>query len=82
MLTILGGKGGRFCDGMSRRSFLQIGTMALGGLTLTDLLAAEAQAGVKSSHKATIVVYLPGGPPHHISGSEGIDAAGPPQPRT
>ena len=63
MLTIKG-QGQRYCDGVTRRNFLQIGTSVLGGLTLSDLLAAEARAGVKSSHKAVIVVYLPGGPPH------------------
>ena len=63
MLTIYGDRQ-RFCDGVSRRNFLKIGGLALGGLGLTDILAAEAQAGVKSSHKAVIMVYLPGGPPH------------------
>lgn len=65
MLTIrAGGGSGGFCDGISRREFLKIGGLALGGLTLTDMLAAEAQAGIRSSHKAIIMVYLPGGPPH------------------
>src|SRR5205823_6859794 len=63
MLTIQGG-GGRFCDGISRREFLKIGGLALGGLSLTDILAAEARAGIRSSHKAIIMVFLPGGPPH------------------
>jgi hypothetical protein len=64
MLTIQGEDGGRFCDGVSRRSFLKIGGLALGGLSLTDVLAAEAQAGTRSSHKAVIMVFLCGGPPH------------------
>ena len=35
MLTILGQRDrGPFCDGLSRRSFLKIGGMALGGLSL------------------------------------------------
>ena len=63
MLTIRGEKQ-RFCDGISRREFLKIGGLALGGFGLTDILAAEAQAGIRSSHKAIIMVYLPGGPPH------------------
>ena len=44
MLTIYGQKQ-RFCDGVSRRQFLKIGGFALGslgGLTLTDVLRAEA----------------------------------------
>jgi uncharacterized protein (DUF1501 family) len=52
------------CDGLSRRSFLQIGGMAAGGLSLAQLLAIEAQAGTGRSHKAIINVYLPGGPSH------------------
>jgi hypothetical protein len=36
----------------------------VGGLALPQLLAAEAKAGIKASHKAVIVVYLPGGPGH------------------
>ena len=64
MLTIAGGKRGGFCDGVTRREFLKIGGLALGGLSLTDILAAEAHAGIRSSHKAIIMVYLPGGPPH------------------
>lgn len=64
MLNILGGTGDRFCDGYSRREFLQIGGLALGGLTLPQILAAEASAGVRKSHKAIIMVFLPGGPPH------------------
>jgi len=63
MLTILGEKQ-RFCDGVTRRDFLKIGGLAMGGLTLPQLLAAEAQAGVRSQHKAVIMVFLCGGPPH------------------
>src|SRR6266481_9212899 len=63
MLTILGPKQ-RFCDGISRRNFLKIGALGLGGLGLPELLRAEAQAGIRRSHKAIIMIYLPGGPPH------------------
>lgn len=55
---------GALCDGVSRRDFLRIGGLALGGCTLRDLLAAEAQAGIQKSHKAVIMIYLVGGPPH------------------
>src|SRR5438093_13187461 len=63
MLTIWGRKQ-PFCDGVTRREVLKIGGLALGGLSLPALLQAEAQAGIRSSHKAIIMVYLPGGPPH------------------
>lgn len=52
-----------FCDGMSRRSFLQIGGLAVGGLTLPQLLRAEQAAGT-SSDKSVIMVYLSGGISH------------------
>ena len=52
------------CDGVRRRDFLRIGSLAFGGLTLRDLLAAEAQSGMRRSHKAVIMIYLVGGPPH------------------
>ena len=54
----------RFCDGLSRRGFLAIGGLAMGGLTLPQLLRAEAQLGTGRSHKAIINIFLPGGPPH------------------
>ena len=65
MLTLFShGSGSRFCDGVSRRNFLKIGALGLGGLSLPQLLQAEAQAGVRSSHKAIIMIFLPGGPSH------------------
>ncbi|MGE5194445.1 MAG: DUF1501 domain-containing protein [Deltaproteobacteria bacterium] len=57
----------RYCDGLSRRSFLQIGSLALGGLTLPDLLRAEARAGIAQSQKSIIMVYLSGGLAHQDS---------------
>jgi len=63
MLTIQGQKrSGKFCDGISRRGFLQIGGMALGGISLANAL--EAEGAESRSHKAIINVYLPGGPSH------------------
>ncbi len=64
MLTILG-KPYRFCDGISRRSFLRIGGLALGGLSLPRLLCAAAQnENASPRHKGIIMIFLPGGPPH------------------
>ncbi len=63
MLTLLGDKH-RFCDGVSRRSFLKIGGLAMGGLSLPQLLRAEAQSGKRKSQKAVIMIFLSGGPPH------------------
>ncbi len=62
MFTIFG-RPQRYCDGLSRRSFLKIGGLAMGGLALPDLLRAEATVG-RRSHKAVIMIFMSGGPPH------------------
>ncbi|HEX8915574.1 MAG TPA: DUF1501 domain-containing protein [Humisphaera sp.] len=50
---------------MNRRNFLRraAGT-ALCGLSLPNLLRAEAQNGVRNSRKSVIMIYLCGAPPH------------------
>jgi hypothetical protein len=63
MLTIAGPKT-RYCDAIERRSFLQIGGLAMGGMSLAGILRAEEEAGIRSSSKAIIMILLPGGPPH------------------
>jgi hypothetical protein len=60
MLTIPGPR-------MSRRSWLQIGGLALGGLALPEILRAQAQnrpGSGDSRIKGVIMVLLPGGPTH------------------
>lgn len=50
-----------------RRSFLEAGTLALGGLGLSDLLrsrAAAKDAGQSSPDTAVILIWLQGGPSH------------------
>ncbi len=64
MLTILGPRHGGYCDRVSRRSFLQIGGLALGGLSLPQLLRAQAANGTAAPHKSVIMIFLSGGPPH------------------
>ena len=64
MLTIQGQPQRGFCDGLSRRSFLKIGGLALGGLSLPQILEAQAASGTRHSHKGIIMIFLPGGPPH------------------
>ena len=63
-MRLLAGTGRPFCDKVTRRSFLQLGSLAVGGLTLPQLLQAEQQRGTGRSHKAVIMVYLSGGMPH------------------
>lgn len=54
------------CDGVSRRAFLRIGALGLGGITLADLLRLEARGAARprSNNKAVIMVFLQGGPSH------------------
>jgi hypothetical protein len=51
------------CDGISRRRFLQAGSLGLAGFTLPELLRAEDAAGTGRSRKAIIHIHLDGGPP-------------------
>src|SRR5947207_4994312 len=64
----------RYCDGVSRRNFIKIGALGMGGLALPQLLKAEAASGVRKSHKAVIMIYLPGGPPHQDTFDLKLDA--------
>jgi hypothetical protein len=63
MLTMTG-RSVHLCDKRPRRDFLTVGSLALGGLSLPQLLQAEDRAGVRLSHKSVIMIYLTGGPPH------------------
>src|SRR5690348_3561303 len=63
MLDIFGGRFG-MCDGLSRRSFLRVGALGLGGLALPDLLRLRAEAGPSAKDTAVIQVFLQGGPTH------------------
>ena len=47
----------QFCDGLSRRNFLKIGALGAAGLTLPQLLASEAAAGINKSTKSVILIY-------------------------
>src|SRR5690606_16750608 len=63
MLSILGQPSNSFCD-HSRRHFLKIGGLALGGMALPQILRAEEAAGGRLGHKAVIMIVLSGGPSH------------------
>lgn len=67
MLSIYSRNKGKFCDGMSRRGFLRVGGLSLGGATLPQILSAENPLDPSKSrlgHKAVIMIFLAGGPPH------------------
>ena len=62
MLNIFGSSK-KLCDKVSRREALQVGALGIGGLTLADVLRAEAVSGQRS-HKAIIMIYMCGAPSH------------------
>jgi hypothetical protein len=73
MLTIRTRQVGRDCEGTSRRNFLQVGSLALGGLTLPQLLRARAMAATNSEYgtspridkdTSVVLLWLSGGPTH------------------
>src|SRR5215510_7105352 len=66
MLTFFSGERAPYCDGVSRRSFLKAGGLALGGLALPDFLRLKAHGAVSSGGKArsVIMICLGGGPSH------------------
>jgi hypothetical protein len=69
MLAIHGNQS-RLCDGVSRREWLRVGGIGLGGLSLPGLLRARADAsatGRPASAKSVIILFNGGGIPHHES---------------
>jgi hypothetical protein len=77
MITVESSVSTRNCQGTNRRNFLRVGSLAIGGLTLPDLLRARAQAAtagaLDSSGKpasgiakdtSIVLLWLSGGPTH------------------
>lgn len=67
MFRIEAGKTGRYCDGLQRRSFLQLGVAGMASLGLGDVLRARnASAAAIGEKKKTsaIMLWLDGGPGH------------------
>jgi hypothetical protein len=67
MITIPGSPN-RWCDGVSRREFLQIGGLGVAGLALPDLFRARAEGATPESRsagraRACILLFMGGGPP-------------------
>ena len=66
MLTLTG-RTIRTCEGVTRRNFLRVGSLAVGGLSLPNLLRAQAQAaqqGLPAKKKSVILIWQAGGPAH------------------
>src|SRR5437016_1934640 len=67
MFRVDAGKTAKYCDGISRRSFLQVGMAGLASLGLADVLRARAAtAGLTGERRDTsvILLWLDGGPSH------------------
>ncbi len=67
MLRIDAGRSGRYCDGMSRRSFVQLGVAGMASIGLPQILRAKEAsrlAGHPGKDTAVIMLWLDGGPSH------------------
>ena len=66
MLTLAQPRPSHTSSSIDRRWFLRVGTLALGGLTLPDLLRQRAVAATtnKRRPKSAIMIHLSGGPSH------------------
>lgn len=67
MLRVEGGRAEPYCDGVRRRSFLQIGLAGMGAWSLPEILAARDKsvaAGGPKKDTSVILLWLDGGPSH------------------
>ncbi|HVU88853.1 MAG TPA: DUF1501 domain-containing protein [Pirellulales bacterium] len=67
MLRIDTGRTPQYCDGLSRRSFVQIGAAGMAAVGLPTILRAKeesAQRGLPRKDTSVILVWLDGGPSH------------------
>src|SRR3990172_3482439 len=67
MLRIQAGTTGAYCDGLTRRSFLQVGVAGMASAALPQVLqarAASAELGRPKKDTSVILIWLDGGPSH------------------
>lgn len=66
MLRIDAGSTGRYCDGLSRRSFVQLGLAGMGSIGLGQWLRAKEASAATVGKKDTsvILLWIDGGPGH------------------
>jgi hypothetical protein len=57
------GSSARYCDGVDRRSFLQLGVAGLAAVGMPELLRAKARSA-SSKNSSVILIWLDGGPGH------------------
>jgi hypothetical protein len=67
VLRIDSGQTAKYCDGLSRRSFLQLGVAGMGAAGLPQILKAKEQSaaqGIPPKNTSVILLWLDGGPGH------------------
>jgi hypothetical protein len=64
MLNVIGKGKAHTCDGVTRRDFLQVGTLGAIGLSLPELVAAKAQGAIAKDHdeRSVIMIFNLGAP--------------------
>ena len=63
MFRLNAGRSDRYCDGMSRRSFLSVGVSGMASVALPAVLKAKAESSQKKE-TSCILIWLDGGPSH------------------
>lgn len=58
------GQSARYCDGISRRSFVQLGVAGMASAGLSDVLRAAGSANPDRKDRSAILIWLDGGPSH------------------
>jgi hypothetical protein len=67
MLNVWSNRLRKACDGTTRRDFLKVGALGMGGLALSDMLrarAAASAAGHPTRNTSVVWLWLGGGPTH------------------
>src|SRR4051812_30141625 len=58
------GSSGRYCDGINRRSFLQLGVAGMAAVGMPELLRAKEASQSPTKNTSVILIWLDGGPGH------------------
>jgi len=78
MLTLFTNPSARDCSGVSRRDFIRIGAMGLGGFSLPGMLASKAATAASErdflKDKSVVLLFLAGGASHIETFDPHIDA--------
>lgn len=67
MFRIDAGRTGKYCDGLSRRDFVQVGVAGMASVGLPQILRAKeasAELGIAKKDTSVILIWLDGGPGH------------------